>query len=166
MCRVCEGFSVDDVVALGAARIAEHGYGIQGVVGPGGAEDGFGSWVYTVGLLDAAGHPELIIAGGFPAWSASVLSLLAGSTLAGERYQVDETIDLGAGGIARVGSVNEIQYELDTFNMWHNLKSAGVLHAPELEAVQITVSDVFFPPGSRSSQPSLADPDARVREKL
>ena len=170
---MCEGFSIDDVVALGAAHIAEYGYGIQGVVGPDGADNGFGSWVYTVGLLDAAGHPELIIAGGFPDWSASVLSLLAGSTLAGERYLVDETIDLGDGGVARVGSVHEIQYELDTFNMWHNLKNAGVLHAPELEAVQITVSDVFFPPGQQSLQPSPASPtpthvsaDADSREVL
>ena len=163
---MCEGFTLDDEIALGAAHIAEHGYGIQGVVGPGGVDDGFGSWVYTIGLLDAAGHPELIIAGGFPDWSASVLSMLASSTLDGERFQVDETIDLGKGGIARVGSVHEIQYELDTFNMWHNLKSAGALHAPELAAVQITVSDVFFPPGGRFRQPRLADPNARVDEMV
>ncbi len=166
MCRMCEGFSLDDVIALDAAHIGEYGYAIQGVVGPRGVDDGFGSWVYTVGLLDAVGHPELIIVGGFPNSSASVLSLLAGSTLEGERYHVDDTIDLGEGGAARVGSVHEIQYELDTFNTWHNLKHAGVLHAPELEAVQIIVSDTFFPPGKRRSlQPHLAHPDARVDEK-
>jgi hypothetical protein len=43
------------------------------------------------------------------------------------------------------------------------LKDAGVFHTPELEAVQITVSDVFFPPGERSRQPCLAHADARVR---
>jgi len=156
---------MDDVIALDAAHIAEYGFAIQGVVPPGGADAGLGSWVYTVGLLDAVGHPEMIIAGGVPEQTGSVLSLLARSALAGERYRVDETIDLGEGGIARVGSVHEIQYELDTFNTWHNLKSAGVLHAPELDAVQITVSDAFFPPGTRSRQANLADPAARVHEE-
>lgn len=51
MCRVCEGRSIEDVVALDAAHIAGYGYGIQGFVGPG-ENDGFGSWAYTVGLLD------------------------------------------------------------------------------------------------------------------
>jgi hypothetical protein len=162
MCRVCEGFSIEDVVALDAARIAEYGYLIQGVTGPGGDDDGFGSWVYTAGLLDAVGHPEFIIAGAFPQQSASVISLLAGSALRGERYKVGETIDLGDGGVAHVGFVHEIQYDRDTFNMWHNLKRAGVLRADRLEAVQIVLSEVFFPPGERSLQPCLAEPGARV----
>jgi hypothetical protein len=158
---MCDGFSVDDVLALDAAHIAEYGFALQGVVGPGGEDDGVGSWVYTVGLLDAAEHPELIVAGASPNTSASVLSALAGAVLEGERFEVGDTIDLG-GAIARVGSVHEIQYELDTFATWHRLKDAGVLRAREVVAVQVTVPYELFPPAGPSSQPVLANPGARV----
>jgi hypothetical protein len=160
MCRVCEGFSIDDVLALDATRIAEYGFLLQGVVGPGGENDGNGSWVYTVGLLDAASHPELIVAGLSVNSGASLLSMLARSVLAGERYAVGETIDLGC-GIARVGAVHDVQYELDTFNIWRQLRAIGVLREGDLEAVQIEVPDECLPSGS-ATQPVLADRDARV----
>jgi hypothetical protein len=158
---MCEGFSLDDVIALDAAHIAEHGVAMQAVVGPGGENDGLGSWLYTVGLLDAAAHPELIIAGVSPNSSAPVLSVLARAVLDGERFEVDETIDLG-GAIAVVGSVHKIHYELDTFNTWHRLKSAGVLRAHELVAAQIILPPELLPSARRRAQPLLADRDARV----
>ena len=158
---MCEGFSLDDVIALDAARIAEYGVVTQGVVGPGGADDGLGSWVYTIGLLDAAAHPEMIIAGVSPNLGASVLSTLIRAVLDGERFEVDETIDLGR-GVAVVGSVHKIQYALDTFNMWRELRKAGVLRVRELAAVQIRLPDELFAPGRRPSQPVLSDRDARV----
>ncbi len=161
MCRVCEGFDIDDVLALDAARIAEYGYLLQGVVGPGGEHDGCGSWVYTVGLLDAVAHPELIVAGLPPNDGASLLSMLAQSVLDGERYLVGETIDLGC-GIARVGAVHEIQYELGTFNTLRQLQEIGVLRERELEAVQIVLSPELPAPGRSFVQPLLADRDARV----
>lgn len=161
MCRVCEGFSIEDVVALDTAHIAEYGYGIQGVVGPGGLNDGFGSWAYTVGLLDRAAHPELIVAGLPPSDGSSLLSVLAGSVLAGERYQVGETIDLGE-GIATVGAVHDLQYEIGTFSTWYRLREVGVFQVEELAAVQIRLPAVYFPSGRDSLQPVLAERDARV----
>ncbi len=159
MCRVCEGFSIEDVTVLGATRIAEHGYGIQGVIGPGGDEDGAGSWTYTVGLLDAVGHPELIVAGLLPMDGSSLLSLLAGSVLEGERYRIGDTIDLGE-FVADVGAVHDIQYGLDTFSTWYRMKDAGVFGADELEAVQIKLPMEYF--GAKSTQPVLSRPEARV----
>ena len=161
MCRICEGFSPDDVLALDAAHIAEHGVAMQAVVGPGGADDGVGSWVYTVGLIDEAAHPELIIAGVAPSSCASLLSALSSWVMEGERFEVGDTIDLGD-AIAHVGAVHEIQYELDTFATWHRLKDAGVLRARELVAAQIIVPYELFPPARPSSQPVLADRGARV----
>jgi Domain of unknown function (DUF4262) len=160
MCRVCEGFSIEDVTLLGATRIAAEGFGIQGVIGPGGDRDGTGSWTYTVGLLDAAGHPELIVAGLLPVDGSSLLSLLAGSVLKGEIYEIGDTIDLGE-YVADVGAVHDIQYELDTFSTWYRMKDAGVLDADDLEAVQIRLPLEYF--GARkSSQPELAQRRARV----
>jgi Domain of unknown function (DUF4262) len=161
MCRICEGFSLDDVLALDAARIAEYGFMIVGVGGPDGRDDDPRSWAYTVGLLDAVGHPEMVIAGVPTETSGPLLSVLARSALEGERYDVGETIDVGRGA-ARVGLVNEIQYELDTFNMWHNLRSNGTLRTPELEAVQIVLPSTFFCSVHRQVQPLLDDPEARV----
>jgi hypothetical protein len=162
MCRICEGFSPEDVLALDAAHIAEHGVAMQAVVGPRGPDDGLGSWVYTVGLLDAAAHPEFIIVGIAPSACASLLSALTSWVMEeGERFEVGDTIDLGD-SVAHVGAVHQIQYELDTFATWHRLKDAGVLRAPEVTAVQITVPYQLFPPAGPSSQPVLANPGARV----
>jgi len=162
MCRVCEGFSIEDATALAGARVTENGgYAIQGVVGPGGPDEGAESWVYTVGLLDVADHPELIMAGVAPSTAASVLSMLCQSVVRGERYLVDETIDLG-GAVAVVGAVHEVQYERDTFSTWYRLTSAGVLHSEVLEAVQIKLPIVSPTFGVLLSQPVLADPAARV----
>jgi Domain of unknown function (DUF4262) len=158
MCRICEGFSLEDVLALDAARIDEYGFVLVGVADP---EDDHDPWVYTVGLLDAADHPELIIAGVATETSAAMLGSLARAALAGERFEVGDTIDLGQGG-ARVGAVHPVQYDLDTFNMWHELQDFGALEAAQLEAVQIVLSSAFFCRNHRGSQPLLNDRGARV----
>ena len=158
---MCEGFSLDDVLALDAARIAEYGFMIVGVEGPEGDNDHPPPWAYTVGLLDAVGHPEMIIAGASSDTSGPLLSSLARSALAGERFEVGETINVGRGA-ARVGAVNPVQYELDTFNMWHNLQRHGTLRTSELEAVQIVLPSAFFCSFHRLEQPLLNDAGARV----
>ena len=106
-------------------------------------------------------HPEMVIAGVSIEVSGSLLSVLAESVLAGERYEVGDTIELGR-GVARVGAVDEIQYELGTFNMWQNLQRYGTLQASELEAVQIIVPSNLFCPVHGPQQPLLDDPAARV----
>ena len=158
---MCEGFSLEDVLALDAATIAEYGFMVVGVDAPDRSEHDPPPWAYTVGLLDAADHPEMIIAGVSAETSASVLSMLADAALEGERFEVGDTIDLGV-GIGRVGAVDEIQYGLDTFNMWHQLRRYGTVRTPELEAVQIILPSKFFCSDHRHAQPLLADPDARV----
>jgi hypothetical protein len=67
-----------------------------GVENPGGRED-HPPWCYTVGLLDTADHPEMIFTGVPTETSSSLLSLLARTVLAGERYEVGATIKLRHG---------------------------------------------------------------------
>ena len=138
---MCEGFSLDDVLALDAAHIAEYGFiniGVD-VREPGGCP-----WAYTVGLLDRADHPELIVAGPSLETCGPILSTLAHAVLDdGERFEVGERIDLGRGD-AVIGAVHEIQYVLDTFNFWHNLADYGAVHSTALEAVQVVLPPVFF----------------------
>ena len=163
MCKICDGFSLDEVMADYSDRIAEHGFVLVGVEGP--RVDGVDrppAWAYTVGLLDAADHPELVIAGGVSAeLMGSLLSFLARSVLEGERYDVDDEIVL-AHGSARVGAVHEIQHELGTFNVWDNLRRIGTLQTQELEAVQIVLPSNLFCSVHRFVQPLLDDPHARV----
>jgi Domain of unknown function (DUF4262) len=161
MCRICDGLSLDEVLALDAASIDDHGFTVIGVGGPGVGDVEIRPWAYTVGLLDAADHPELVIAGVSMETCGSLLPLLAESVLDGERYEVGDTIDLGR-GVVRIGEVNEIQRALGTFNMWDNLQNYGAVQALELEAVQVILPPTFFCSVHGETQPLLDDPDARV----
>jgi hypothetical protein len=161
MCRICEGFSLDDVLALDAARIAEYGFAIIGVSGDP-AEEHPRSWAYTVGLLDAADHPELIVAGIKPDTAGALLSDLGHAVIdEGARFEIGDTIDVGC-GIARIGAVNEIQYGLSTFNMWHNLQRYGTLLTSALEAVQVIMPSSLFCSVHSGSQPLLHLPGTRI----
>ncbi len=159
MCRICEGANPEDLIDEDATRIAVHGYMLQGVV-----DADHQPWVYTTGLLDAAEHPELIVAGASVEESARVLTTLADAVLEGEVFAVGDTVS-GIGGSARIGAVDTIQYGLDTFNMWHELHDHGVLQAPVLTAVQVLLGSSFFCTEHQAGQPNLADPNARVGER-
>jgi len=101
VCRMCEGFSLEDVLALDEAHIAEYGFMVVGV----GREDDErrAPWAYTVGLLDAADHPELIIAGASLQLSGAFLSGLAHMVLDdGDRFEAGDEIDIER-GIMRFG---------------------------------------------------------------
>jgi hypothetical protein len=159
MCRVCEGFSFEDVLLLDAAAIAEYGYIMSGVTGD--PDEGIPPWLYTVGLLDIADHPEMIVAGPPTESSARVVHMLAGRVIDGEQFMVGDVIDIGFGK-AEVGAVHPVQYELDTFNVWHELQRIGAVEAAELTAVQIFLPDEMFCDEHREMQPVLADVAARV----
>ena len=161
MCRMCEGFSLQDVLALDAAHIAEYGFMIIGVEG--GDDDApRAPWSYTVGLLDAADHPELIVAGATTQLAGSFLSGLAHMVIDdGDRFELGEEIDIGRGSL-RFGAVNEIQYALDTFNMWHNLSEYGAIETYALEALQVVLPPSCFCEEHGFAQPLLANPTARL----
>jgi hypothetical protein len=163
MCRMCEGFSLEDVLALDAAAIREYGFTVIGVGGP---DDPVGAipWSYTVGLVDAAGHPELIVAGLKLERGAHLVSRVARRILAGQRLGPDGRVKVDR-GMARVGSVHPIQYELGTFNFWHNLRAVGALESPHLEALQIFAPSSWFCSRHQHSQPDLSDPNARIESE-
>src|SRR5690606_23483616 len=72
MCRICDGATREQLNEEAALEISVYGYSLQGVVDP-----EHSPWVYAVGLLDSAGHPELIIPGVDPEESAPILSRVA-----------------------------------------------------------------------------------------
>ena len=161
VCRMCEGFSLDDALALDAAHIAEYGFAIVGVESAEG-EEPHAPWAYTIGLLDAADHPELIIAGATLQLSSALLSGLARMVLDdGDRFEVGDEIDIERGTL-RFGAVNEIQYALDTFNWWHNLAEFGAVETYALEALQVVLPSSCFCEKHGFAQPLLANRAARV----
>ncbi len=163
MCRMCDGFSLEEVIAEDAAHIDEHGYVIIAVEGRGNHDASYAPWAYTVGLRDRADHPELIVAGLRTDLGGAFLSDIAATVLDDDdRYAVGDSIDLGPAGIATVGAVHPVQYELDTFNMWHNLAAFGAVQTQALEAVQLLLPADLCCPVHRLHQPVLADPRARV----
>jgi hypothetical protein len=152
---ICDGYTFEEVLAYEAAQLELERFLVQAVGSP--DPPHAANWAYTVGLLDRAEHPELIVVGTDVGVGTRLLRALGDAVLAGERFAPGEMIHIN-GEIARVGAVAPIQYTLDTFNSWHNLRSYGALHAPALEAVQIIVADVW----SATPDLLLADPSARV----
>jgi hypothetical protein len=162
MCRICDGFTIEEVIAEDAAEIAEHGFVLQGVAGGSGRGDDPDSWVYTVGLLDTIGHPEMIVAGVGVDTGGRVLTHLARWAIEDdERFEPGDAIELGP-GIADVGKVHDAHFGRNrgTFNMWYTLKAARVVRTRRLRAVQILLPPELSPFGERSWQPDLSDPTA------
>jgi Domain of unknown function (DUF4262) len=154
--------SFEEVLDEDTASIAEHGFAVIGVEDPDGPH-AHPPWCYTVGLLDAADHPEMIITGVPTSFSRKVLSVLAAGVLDGERYEVGDITYFGGGhGATEIGAVNDVQYELGTFNMWHQCKARGAVRATRLRAVQIILPPEFFCSDHGESQPLLGDPETRV----
>ena len=159
MCRMCEGFSLEDVLALESSAIDEYGFIVTAVDSPDESSPPI-PWCYTIGLLDA-GHPELIVAGPSVEVGGDLLSRLGKRVLAGEHFRVGRRVKVRRGS-ARVGVVHPIQYDLGTFNFWHIHRAAGTLHADELEAVQIFVPSSWFCASHQGAQPDLSDPNVRL----
>ena len=160
MCRICDGFTIEEVVRQDAAEIAEHGFVLQAVAGESGRSDDPGSWVYTVGLLDTIGHPELIVAGTDVDTGGRVLSYLAHWAMEDdEHFEPGDAIELGP-GLAHVRAVHATHYGRNrgTFNMWYALKAARAIRTRRLRAVQIVLPAELCPFGERSWQPDLSDP--------
>ena len=157
MCEICDRMTYEEANARQAARIEEHGYTMQFV---GDSDDDANGWVYTIGLLDIADHPELILAGVTPRLGAALVGSCASGVLDGECFHVGDRIDFGD-AIADVGAVHPIQYELDTFASWYRMQERGAVRARDLWAVQIVLPHFGFG-AARSRQPRLDRVHARV----
>jgi hypothetical protein len=156
MCEICDGASDEAMFARYTELIRAFGFMVMTVDGGGGPG---GGWSYTIGLLDSADHPELIVVGGEPQARALLVQGVAIGALDGEHYHVGDTIDLGESRIARVGTVHPIHFELETFAIWQNLADIGAIHRHEPRAVQLLLPTALL---DGAEQPLLADPNARV----
>ena len=159
MCEICDGMSHEELFEREAELIAEHGYIVRGVNGDGAHK----SWAYSIGLVDIAEHPELIVVGVEAGFAMKLVQLLSEWVLDGDYFFVGDTIQLADQGIARIGSVHDIQYKLETFASWYALRALGAVHA-DLEALQIVLPSRLFCGTHAHQQPLLDNPHARVGE--
>ena len=163
MCRMCEGLSQEDVFAEESAIIEKHGYLVTGV---GAGEPTH--WAYTVGLLDRADHPELIVAGPPFEIAGATINHVGRQILEGTRFDVGDTVVVPEGELfecettLRVGAVDPIQYRLGTFNVWFALADHGAVRSEELRAVQLIAPPDVICGCGRCEQPDLARPESRV----
>lgn len=160
MCMICDGFSAEEALAAHDALIAEHGFTMIGVT-PHRSEDGGALWTYTLGLLDAVGHPELVVAGPDLGSSAELLGTIARDVLAGGEYGPGDVIGDAPHAIT-FGAVDPVQQELGTFTTWFEMKAAGYLSAPRFDAVQVFAPDAWFCACHQGRQPDLSDPKVRI----
>ena len=155
---MCEGFDAEDVLALDAAGIQEYGFIVVGVSDD---SDDVLPWAYTVGMLEETGHPELIMAGPQVESAAALLNEMGRQVLEGARFSVGDTFRSRT-GLARVGAVHPVQYELSTFATWHGLRAHGHLEGDTLEALQVFAPTGWFCECHAYIEPMLDDPGARV----
>jgi hypothetical protein len=160
---MCEGASQEEVLAEEAATIGEHGYLITAV----GMADP-PHWAYTVGLLDRADHPELIVAGPHFRLAGSIINHVGRQALAGARFDVGDTVVVPAGTVfdveatLRFGPVHPIQYRLDTFDSWFALADHGAVRTEELRALQVLAPADLICPCGLCDQPDLSRPESEV----
>jgi hypothetical protein len=153
---MCEGFSQEEVLAADAAIIEEHGYILTGV---GDREPPH--WAYTVGLLDRAQHPELIVAGPVFAVAGAIINTVGREILGGRAFAPGDTLPTEH-GVLRFGAVDPIQYRLSTFNVWWALASEGYLESSELRAIQVIAPRDSICMCGLCEQPDLSRPESRV----
>ena len=160
MCLMCDGFSFDDVVALHGAHIAEYGFTVVGVTASPPDDEGV-EWAYTIGLLDVADHPELVVAGPEAVSGARLLLALGQEVLAGERFPCGGVLSDPPSAL-RFGTVDAVQHTLGVFGDWYAAKHAGHVRAARLEVLQVFAPDPWFCAGHGGHQPDLADPRTRL----
>jgi hypothetical protein len=160
MCMMCDGFSLEDDLALSAAAMVEYGYITIGIDEP--DEPDCPNWTYTVGLIEHFDHPELIVAGPAVHPSHDLIHQLGHLILDdGCEFAEGDAVD-SPFGLVLFAAVHPVQYQLQTFNRWNLLAEHGHLRCRELEALQVFMPDAWPCDGPARKQPDLSDPAARV----
>jgi Domain of unknown function (DUF4262) len=155
MCMMCEGFDLEETLDHDRELIDRYGFIVTGVA------DGAAPWLYTVGLQEAVGHPEIVLAGPAAEHAARLLNDVGRAVLDGARFGPGDTWPSSEGRL-RFGAVHPVQFRLGTFNVWKNMVDSGRLASDGYEAMQVFAPRAWFCPGHEVCQPDLARPESRV----
>jgi hypothetical protein len=100
-------------------------------------------WIYTIGLAENFGHPELVLVGDFCAGCASeTVNALAGRIAAGERWTVptDAPITLDD-GLVHLRPVPDECWATDWFAAWKHYYAVKPYEPPPAEALHVVIAD-------------------------
>lgn len=162
MCFICDGGTDDELLSGFEQRIETFGFTMMGV------DSGVKSWVYTIGLLETFGHPELVVTGLGMASAAGLFDGIVDRIRKGETFSPvspDSTLN---GHPFRVSAVHPTQWVHGRFAMWTNYYGERGFLPAQPAAIQILWpnDDGVFPPDRdfchdhRNCQPLLAFPVA------
>ena len=90
MCEICDGKTYEELWAEIDSKIGANGWTLQAVA-PSPPEPG---WVYTIGLVEGFGHPELVVTDPDPVAYGSLLDEISEHVRRGERFGAGGALDL------------------------------------------------------------------------
>jgi hypothetical protein len=130
MCQMCEGWSLEEVRQDLSERIDRFGWALQGVTGP-------RPWVYTIGLTERFGHPELIMAGVDISCASFALNVLGAGIGDGETFTPGlEGVDVDDVPLD-FGQVHPVHVASGLVAMWEDHYTHLPGAPPPLEVVQV-----------------------------
>ncbi len=154
MCMMCDGASRDEQRSLIRDKIQQVGWVVTGVehrsARPG--------WLYTVGLVDGFGHPELVVAGRPTAEAYPLLNRLALAVKEGTRLDRCDAVQLD-GVRFGVVAVHPAQIDHGLLAVW--FEQYDVAQAPVPHALQVLV-----PRGGSSADQQAGQPRLDVASPL
>lgn len=160
MCAMCDGKTLEEFLEDLHDLIDRFGFTVSGIE----PNADHPTWLYTIGLVEAFGHPELSILGVPPGFGVAVLDQWANHVVEGHElavgqtvqsdgvyYSDDETTVLGD-VVFHIAEVDDRLWHGDMFNQWHNYYAWLGGPAPPQEAVELRLCsaqpDPFLPPGA------------------
>lgn len=133
MCDMCEGRTLDQYLDRMRELVRTHGWALQSVHGRGPV-----GWVYTIGLIDSYGHPELLTIDTDIGRAATLLNHL-GATIRDGTVLAPGPADADGAQVELV-AVHPVHVCSDLMATWHNLH--GDLtddERPQLDVLQVRV---------------------------
>lgn len=134
MCDICDGKTYEELWSGMQARIEAGGWALQGVA-PSGPGRG---WVYTIGLVESFGHPELVVTHSEPAAYASLLNEIGDRIRRGERFDVGSGLDLD-GYLVEFGAVHPSYLTGGLMASWVNYYGWTGAPPATLDALQVVL---------------------------
>lgn len=140
MCMMCDGATRDEVRASLRQKIDTHGWTVQGVMPAGGLP----GWLYTIGLTERFGHPELVLATCDPAAGQSLLvDLVAKVEAGGSLVDLDE-VSLPEGSYS-IGPAHPAQLRAGLLAAWTDLYGSEGRYDLPLGALVVEAYEYICP---------------------
>lgn len=157
MCRLCEGVSLDQLLAEEQELIETYGFVTRGVQ----TRDPRHQWSYTIGLLQNYGHAELVMLGKDSGTAHEVFTHLAQRIKDGENLERRKELMCCRNELLVV-PVARRHLKAGLMNSWYEHRDEYGPFDLHLRAVQLVTSDDTRCAHHQRSQPLLdrADPSA------